>query len=222
MKNKLFYKRFFLLIFFLNFTLTFANNKLFISYGESIKKQVSISKNQIIFTQWEIISDYKTYKGEGASVFEYIFTEPGKYLLKIRPVTIKFPHEHFDSCSILHNPIEYEVIVSNVKMKFIFEELTFSKPLTGGKILSDITIQVPAIVETYDGKPFIYKDGIINTAGIETSIKGELIHKKSKLKIGKNIISYKLSGEAKNGTYIMFDFYSADGSIQSYSLTTPI
>ena len=222
MKKDYFIKRFFILIYVLFFTSTYAKEKIFIAYGETIKNKLHIPTNQLISTRWEISNNDEVYSGIGESIYDQEFKYPSIYHLKIIPNPIKFPHEHYDSCSLLHNPIEYEVIVSSVRMKFIFDELTFSKPLTGGKPLIDIAIQVPVIVETYNNKPFIYKDGNVNTAGVGTSIKGEIVDKKCKLKIGKNLLTYKLSGIAISGTYIMFDFNAADGSIQSYSLTTPI
>ena len=60
------------------------------------------------------------------------------------------------------------------------------------------------------------------SAGIGTTITGELLADSITLKPGINKLVYRLRGNATKDTYIMFDFFDVNEQVQSYYYPTKL
>lgn len=153
------------------------------------------------------------HSGSGNSTGEIQFDKPGVYQI-VFTVAASADHEsHSDTAAIYVYP---------VKMTFLFNELKFSALPKKGIEAAGITLTVPVEVETIDGNPVIFTNPVFNSAGIATTIQGGSKQNQVKLKPGKTLITYEVSGVAALGGYIMLDFTDINGQVQSFSLPTEI
>lgn len=145
------------------------------------------------------------------------FNSPGKYAVKIENVATT---EHNDSesheCNHVEPLREIEVNVVSYDLEFDMKSIRFSDKITGGTSVEGINVTLDVILESFDGSDAVLTDSKLTTAGVGTTIVGQLISD-NKLKKGRNKLTYKLIGEATKGSYIMFDFLDINGDIQSYS-----
>jgi hypothetical protein len=203
------------LLFFLFFyaLVSFGQQKLNISYGETINlKKVDET------TKFHISSDSGEVNLKGFQINEYKFETPGQYLIKIEQA--KSNNEANCEHSLLPN--EIQVNVSSIKMKFDGNRIEFSQPIKKGIETTGIILSIPISIETYDNKPVALNYASVTTAGIGTSITANLSKDYGELSVGENIISYSLKGTVTENTYLMFDFVDANNKVQSVALQSTI
>lgn len=183
-----------------------------LGYGSKINFIADNSSSQV--PSWQITSDgVVIHSGSGNSTGEIQFDKPGVYQI-VFTVAASADHEsHSDTAPIYVYP---------VKMTFLFNELKFSAFPQKGIETAGITLTVPVEVETIDGKPVVFERPVFKSAGIATTIQGSSKQNQVKLKPGKTLITYEVSGVAALGGYIMLDFIDINGQIQSFSLPTEI
>ena len=183
-----------------------------LSYGSKINFIAENSSSQV--PSWQITSDgVLVHSGSGNSTGEIQFDKPGVYQI-VFTVAASADHEsHSDTAPIYVYP---------VKMTFLFNELKFSALPQKGIETAGITLTVPVEVETIDGKPVVFERPVFKSAGIATTIQGGSKQSQVKLKPGKTVLTYQVSGEAALGGFIMLDFVDINGQIQSFSLPTEI
>lgn len=183
-----------------------------LGYGSKINFIADNSSSQV--PSWQITSDgVVIHSGSGNSTGEIQFDKPGVYQI-VFTVAASADHEsHSDTAPIYVYP---------VKMTFLFNELKFSSLPQKGVETSGISLTVPVEVETIDGQPVVFERPVFNTAGIATTINGATKQSQVKLKPGKTLLTYEVSGAAALGGFIMFDFTDINGQVQSYALATEI
>lgn len=203
------------LLFFLFFytLVSFGQQKLNISYGESIYlKKVEET------TKFHISSISSEVNLKGSQINEYKFETPGQYLIKIEQA--KSNNEA--NCEHPLLPNEIQVNVSRIRMKFDENRIEFSQPIKKGIETTGIILSIPISIETYDNKPVALNYTSVTTAGIGTSITANLSKDYGELSVGEHIISYSLKGMVTENTYLMFDFADANNKVQSVALKSII
>lgn len=203
------------LLFFLFFytLVSFGQQKLNISYGESIYlKKVEET------TKFHISSISSEVNLKGSQINEYKFETPGQYLIKIEQA--KSNNEA--NCEHPLLPNEIQVNVSRIRMKFDENRIEFSQPIKKGIETTGIILSIPISIETYDNKPVALNYTSVTTAGIGTSITANLSKDYGELSVGEHIISYSLKGMVTENTYLMFDFTDVNNKVQSVALQSII
>jgi hypothetical protein len=203
------------LLFFLFFyaLVSFGQQKLNISYGESIYlKKVEET------TKFHISSDSAEVNLNGSQINEYKFETPGQYRIKIEQA--KSNNEA--NCEHPLLPNEIQVNVSRIRMKFDENRIEFSQPIKKGIETTGIILSIPISIETYDNKPVALNYTSVTTAGIGTSITANLSKDYGELSVGEHIVSYSLKGMVTENTYLMFDFVDANNKVQSVALQSTI
>lgn len=189
-----------------------------ISFGEKLDSRI-LSISEIEDYSWTIFIDNNTkIKGEGNKIYDVLFDKPGQYevLLNHR----KKPNDR--ECQHQNEQIKLRLSVLDYKYKFLFDELVLSRSLKGNTDASGIILTVPIIFSSYYNNLGDLSGLKMISSGLNTSLIGEVMNVDKPLQIGKNIISFKLSGKAISNTYIMFDFYRQNKSIQTYYLPNVI
>lgn len=162
-------------------------------------------------TSWELrTATGKVESGKG-SLENYVFKEPGTYVLQIHAV------HNPDACES-NTPEKLNIKVSARKMEFDFSTVTFSENLKGGQAATGITVTVQAEYRSFDKTPIAYTKGF-KTAGVDTTVTGKLKNGEVTLQQGVNTLVFDLEGQASTGNYIMLDFVDINGKVQSYGLT---
>lgn len=202
-----------LLILLLINLVSFGQNKIEISYDESIR--INKVEESTTFT---ISSDYGNVFLKGNEINHYKFKKPGVYFIKAHQKEISKK----DSCGHEILPSQITVKVSRVKMKFDGSKIKFSSPIKKNTETSGIELSIPVIIETYDNKPVLMDFIPVKSSGIGCLITAKLKDNFKLLSTGKHLITYNLSGMVSQNSYLMFDFIDANGRIQSVSLQSPI
>lgn len=210
MKLKKHYRLFFLFFYAL---VSFGQQKLNISYGESIylKKVEETTKFHISSISGEV-------NLKGSQINEYKFEIPGQYLIKIEQAK----SNNVANCEHPLLPNEIQVNVSRIRMKFDGNRIEFSHPIKKGIETTGIILSIPISIETYDNKPVALNYTSVTTAGIGTSITANLSKDYGELSVGEHIVSYSLKGMVSENTYLMFDFVDANNKVQSVALQSII
>ncbi len=161
---------------------------------------------------WDLKNEQNNVIRSGnGSLSDYTFDEPGKYTLNIKK-----------SANVESNiPDKLNIKVSPMKMVFDMSSVTISPSITGGHSTDGSTLTVNVDFKSYDGKSVVYNKGFISS-GIDTNITGKLKNSPVTLNQGKNVLVFKLQGQALSGNYISFHFKDINDEIQSYDLTNQI
>lgn len=151
---------------------------------------------------------------------DFNFSIPGTY-------TVELTSEHVDvsgheECNHTdHNRIVwFEVLPYSIQ--FDFDNMKLSSEIIGGKEMDNETLTIPVIVKTYSGQELKTGTLKLSTAGVNTSLAGNMKDEHLTLNEGVNLVAYQLKGAASKNTYIMFDFYDMDGRVHSFGYTTQI
>lgn len=202
------------LLFFLFFSLlSFGQQKLNISYGESIH----LGKVEET-TKFHVSSSSVDVNLKGSQINEYKFETPGQYLIKIEQAK----SNTVANCEHTLLPNQIQVNVSSIKMKFDGNRIEFSQPIKKGIETTGIILNIPINIQTYDNKPVSLNYATVNTAGIGTSITANLTKNYGELSVGEHIVSYTLKGVASKNTFLMFDFVDSNNKVQSIALQSII
>lgn len=203
------------LLFFLFFytLVSFGQQKLNISYGETIYLR-KVEET----TKFHISSSSGQVNLKGSQINEYKFEIPGQYLIKIEQAK----SNNVANCEHPLLPNEIQVNVSRIKMKFDGNRIEFSQPIKKGIETTGIILSIPISIETYDNKPVALNYTSVTTAGIGTSVTANLSKDYGELSVGEHIISYSLKGTVTENTYLMFDFVDANNKVQSVAIKSII
>ena len=168
---------------------------------------------------WEIVDGTGIIaSGSGNGLNDFVFAVPGNYEISI--------HENitFEPGSCKHNtcPDMIQLKVSNTRMIFHHDEITFSDPIRVETETQGISMNVPVTIERYNAfLPLEYNSTEVKTAGIQTDITADLMAG-TILREGKQTLVYQLKGKAHKPAYLMFDFMDINGMVQSYAMQSPV
>ena len=193
-------------------------NYILISFSEKLNSNI-ISISDIEEYSWDI-SNNDSYKinGIGKQILDVKFEQPGEYDI----VLSHTEKTNTKACNHGSESILYRLKVLDSKYEFLFDEITLSKSIMGDVESKGLILTVPVIYSCYYDKPVDRQGLKMISSGVNTTIIGEVINKDTPLQVGKNLISFNLSGKATANTYIMFDFYNQDNLIQTYYLPNVI
>jgi len=151
---------------------------------------------------------------------DFYFSIPGTYTVELasehHEVTGPKECNHSDHYRI----VTFEVVPYSIQ--FDFDKMKLSTEIIGGKEMSNETLTIPVIVKTYSGQELKTGTLKLSTAGLNTSLEGNMKDEHLTLNEGVNLVAYQLNGTASKNTYIMFDFYDMDGRVHSFGYTTQI
>jgi hypothetical protein len=191
---------------------------IFISFGEKLSRDL-ISISHINEYDWKITGDsIDLISGQGDNLFDIIFEKPGTYAI----VFIHNEKNNNMQCQHEDDNRNFQLIVLDEKFEFLFDNSELSNPLIGGVELSGTVLTIPVIYSSYDktlGKLIGLK---VISAGINTTLIGEIKNPNSELKQGLNNISFDLYGKATSNTYIMFDIIKDNVLLQTYYFQTKV
>lgn len=187
--------------------------EMFINYGESI--QLNGVKETANFT---ISGEDTSVSLKGSEINSFIFSKPGIYKITI---AVKEPFTVGD-CSHPSLPKEINLNVSRSKMYFDGDKIQFSSPIIKNKDMEGTTLTIPVFIETFDGKPIVLNNEVVNVAGIGSSLTAKLNTTNVELSEGLQVLTYTLSGKVSENAYLMFDFIDVEGKIQSVAMRNPI
>lgn len=187
--------------------------EMFINYGESI--QLNGVQETANFT---ISGEDTSVSLKGSEINSFIFSKPGKYKIAI---AVKEPFTVGD-CTHASLPKEINLNVGRTKMHFDGDKMQFSSPIIKNKDMEGATLTIPVFIETFDHKPIVLNNEVVNVAGIGSSLTAKLNSTTLELSEGSHILTYTLSGKVSENAYLMFDFINAEGKIQSVAMHNPI
>jgi hypothetical protein len=186
-----------------------------ISFGESIN--FGKIDNSI---EWNVSNEATNNKisFKGNEINNYKFETPGTY--KITSVESKLNPER--ECNHVSFPEQMIIEVSPYKMEFDFSSIKFSKKIVGGVGTEDCHLIIDANLKSYTNQKIDFTNAKIVSAGIDTTIEGQLLNNVVTLFPGKNNLVYQLKGAAKSGNFIMLDFFDINGQVHSFYYPTKL
>ena len=193
-------------------------NNILISFGEKLNSNI-IPISDIEEYSWKITNgDSFNIHGIGKQIFDVLFEIPGEYNVELNHTE----KTNTKACQHNNEKIAFRLKVLEEKYELLFEELTLSNTLVGNVESKGIILSIPIIYSSYTNKAGQLEGLNMISSGVNTSIIGEVVGKDTPLQVGKNLISFSLSGKATPNTYIMFDFHNQDNLIQTYYLPNVI
>jgi hypothetical protein len=151
---------------------------------------------------------------------DFSFSIPGTYTVELTSEHL-VASGHEDCNHSDHNRIVMlEVLPYSIQ--FDFDNMKLSTEIIGGKDMSNETLTIPVIVKTYSNQELKTGTLKLSTAGVNTTLQGNVKDEQLTLNEGVNLVAYQLKGSSSKNTYIMFDFYDMDGRIHSFGYTTQI
>lgn len=191
------------------FNALYENPYKVISFGEKIN--FGKIENSIVWTISSNDSNKKSYLN-GNEINNYIFETPGTYKITF--------HENKaiveDECNHAVFPELMLIKVSPFKMDFDFSTLQFSKKLEAGAPTENCHLTINIILRSFNNEKVVFPNGKFVSAGIDTTIEGQLLNNAFTLLPGVNKLVYQLKGTTKAGNLIMLDFFDINGQVQSY------
>ena len=154
----------------------------------------------------------------GEEINNYVFETPGTYKITSRENKSISENE----CNHASFPESFIIKVSPTQMVFDFSTLIFNKALEGGVNVDNTTLSLNVNLKTFTNEPVPFSKGKMISAGIGTTITGELLADSITLKPGINKLVYRLRGNATKDTYIMLDFFDINNQIQTYYFQTKL
>lgn len=148
----------------------------------------------------------------GNQINDYVFEKTGLYEIGYQENKVHSEQE----CNHPHFKEKTRLLVSPVKMTFDFSRIVFSEPLRVGSC-EGITVTVPVQVALQSASAASVTLPNFSVSGIGAEIIGKPVNSEMVLKNGTQLITYQLSGMAKNAAYVMFDFVDANNQIQTYN-----
>lgn len=154
----------------------------------------------------------------GEEINNYVFETPGTYKITSRENKSISENE----CNHASFPESFIIKVSPTQMVFDFSTLIFNKALEGGVNVDNTTLSLNVNLKTFTNEPVPFSEGKMISAGIGTTITGELLADSITLKPGINKLVYRLRGNATKDTYIMLDFFDINNQVQTYYFQTKL
>lgn len=186
-----------------------------ISFGEKIN--FGKIENSIFWTISNIDSNNKSSL-IGNEINNYIFETPGTYQITFNENKTILEGE----CNHTIFPELMIIKVSPYKMDFDFSTIQFSKKLEAGAPIENCQLTIAVYLKSFTNDKVIFPNGKFVSAGIDTTIEGQLLNNGFTLLPGVNKLVYQLKGNAKAGNLIMFDFFDINGQVQSYYYPTKL
>jgi len=169
-------------------------------------------------TSWKITNiETNMVSTSGVGNLDVMFDTPGTYLITVSETI----NHNQGSCEHNHYPEKIMIEVSPYKLDFDFSTIKFSKGLKGGQSANGSTLKIDVFFSSYNNNTVVYNK-IFKTAGVGTSVAGNIKDGGMTLQQGKNTLEFQLNGQATKDTYIMFDFVDVNDGVQSYGFTNKI
>lgn len=190
-----------------------------ISFGTKLNADL-FNLSDINESTWQVIFNGTTIKlGKGLELFAFEFDMPGEYRIDFQEDR-SVQHDH-SGCNHFVLPETIKVLVSPVRIEFLCEQVTFSKPLIGGSVADNTIMSVPVYVYTYSGgSESVFVSSEITSYGIMTSLVGRILEPIRTLTPGQHVFDFMLSGSTTSNTYIGFDFIDNNGVVVPCGITT--
>jgi len=194
---------------------SYENPYKIISFGEKIN--FGKIENSIV---WTVSSNDSNKKSSliGNEINNYIFESPGTYKITFNENKAIKDGE----CNHTVFPEVMLIKVSPYKMDFDFSTIQFSTKLEAGAPIENCLLTVDVHLKSFSNEKVAFQNGKFVSAGIDTTIEGQLLNNAFTLNPGINKLVYQLKGVAKSGNFIMLDFFDINGQVQSYYYPTKL
>ena len=186
-----------------------------ISFGEKIN--FDKIENSVVWTISSIDSNNK-YSLKGNEINNYIFETPGTYKITFHENKVTEDGE----CNHAIFPELIIIKVSAFKMEFDFSTIRFNKKLEPEVSIENCELSINVYLKSFTNDTVIFSNGKIVSAGIDTTIEGQLLNNTVTLFPGINKLVYQIKGTAKAGNLIMLDFFDVNNQVQSYYYPTKL
>lgn len=190
-----------------------------IGFGETLQLSFQDSTH-FKHISWSISEVQKTgvlHQGLGADLNEYMFSEPGQYVIFLKEADVQ-ENENSQTCNHSNIPSEILVTVHPYRLAFYFDEISFSTDLRGGVDTKGVRLNVPVKIESYMNQEVDISKFKVKSAGVGTTIQGEVVNEFITVLPGTYSVSFELKGSCQKNTYIMFDFFNDDEMLSTYYL----
>lgn len=154
----------------------------------------------------------------GNEINNYIFETPGSYQITFKENKLDIAGE----CNHTIFPEMMLITVSPFKMDYDFSTIQFNKNIVAGEDIENIEVTLNVSFKSFNKNSVVFSKGKMISAGIGTTITGELLADSITLKPGINKLVYRLRGNATKDTYIMLDFFDINNQIQTYYFQTKL
>lgn len=191
-----------------------------ISFEESIPLAIEFPAKSI----WNIYDEnnFLLSNGSGNLILEYVFAVPGTYLVDI-DIPKNETHEHGFVCEHQTYPESIRVNVMPVKIRFDFDELIINGDIVANNDNSNITLNVPVEIQTFNNQSYPVEFADVKVNGIKSNIIGKPVIQKIMTSSDKIMLNYQLSGiAAQKDAILMFDFSDTNGNIHMYTHHKPV
>ena len=186
-----------------------------ISFGDNIN--FGKIENSVVWSILNIDLNTKTSLN-GIEINNYIFETPGTFQITFNENKLIV----FGECNHAIFPELMIIKVSPFKMDFDFSTIKFNKKLESGAPIENCQLTVDVYLKSIANEKVVFPNGKVVSAGIDTTIEGQLLGNAVTLFPGVNKLVYQLKGAAKAGNFIMLDFFDVNGQVQSYYYPTKL
>lgn len=187
-----------------------------ISFGQTINESQFHSK-YLSETTWsvkEVNSGNIFSAGSGQDLYNLNFSNPGTYSVEFL-LNQELHAQHEGECFHSDLPETLQIIVSDKRITYFTNQVTFSNQIKGGESSEGIVLSIPVEVSSFNGES-VEIQNIVKSTGLNSDIKGILDFDQSLLMPGNYVLKFKLSGFASINTYISFDFVDVNNNVFSY------
>ncbi|MBK1442725.1 hypothetical protein JHJ32_22185 [Parapedobacter sp. ISTM3] len=147
-----------------------------------------------------------------------LFEVPGTYQITIEEELNYDPL----TCNHPQYPEEMTIEVSPFHMEFDFSTVRLSDEIVGGHPVDGQTLSIDVTFTAYGQDSLACEIQPFTSSGVGTTIVGVPVHREVTLYPGVNTITYRLSGQARSNSYLMFDFVDINNQVQVYGLPQKI
>lgn len=199
----------------LNYTHSYTEQSIAISYGESLKGR--FLSNDLHVFDWKIYKPHSKQvlkKGKGLQLLSYLFGNPGVYSIHFTSSLLSTNHNkncvHYDVPNVL------KVNVKENRIYYNFDKISIQPTIKGDQELNETVIKVQVIASHYYNNAIVFPKEILSS-GVMCNIEGELYNTRF---VEDNLyeLSYKLRGKAAKSTFISLLFPNFKDNYETYSI----
>jgi hypothetical protein len=174
---------------------------------------------------FQFLDDNSNHVLHGKDINQYVFKHPGYYKIVAtkQNTPIKyFTKVHCDHSSKYEMPPYIILYVDSIRIKYLGETISLSKPICVDQLCSDHFLEISADMENYFRTPISLTNTTIYAAGIGTELYATLEPQYTRLNAGKQTLKFKLHGKVNLSTYIQFNFRDNIGTYTPIGLNSKI
>ncbi len=189
-----------------------SGENLRIAYGQKLNRELT-GLNEDEMDNWTIsLENAIVAEGQkmGISLYDFVWENPGNYILHINS-----SHKGESNCNHENHEFNFNVVVSEERIDFKIDEISFSKELVKENLETGLTMTIPIDFLSKNNKlVFDTKSLVVHFQGAGCEVKA--LSENTIIEQSSFELKYHVKGMVEKDSYIMIDFLDHNGNITTY------